>query len=447
MLFQLSQGGFNSFKADSTMNQQHTQRRTFRRQQVRPLLALGLWLGILGSLIPGPIKVAVAEDLLISPDAAPEAASPNEPFLEDLEPLAAPAPLDPAPAPDVYGETAPLPLEPAPYSEAPIAAPESPAPPLPTVVDEPYIDTQDYSVGATEPYAPPETVVVNERGSGCQAVLAAGQAIAASLCGPPPAQQLYAAPPEPTQAPPAWAERWASRGIEPTWQAVSAGPSPSNNAASIRNTLKSFTVAPPPRMSLKPLTGANPLKWVMPNGERMIFPLPVPVDITSVFGWRTHPITGRLRFHSGIDLAAETGTPVLAAFSGKVTLADLLGGYGLLVLLEHNEGQQETRYGHLSEIFVKPGQWVPQGTVIGLVGSTGQSTGPHLHFETLQATPSGMVAVDPQQDLQLALTRLAQALQTARLTAAEISATVATETPESTAQSTVQPTSTPRSDG
>jgi murein DD-endopeptidase MepM/ murein hydrolase activator NlpD len=111
------------------------------------------------------------------------------------------------------------------------------------------------------------------------------------------------------------------------------------------------------------------------------------------------------------------GTPVLAAYSGRVNLAEFLGGYGLSILLEHDQGQQATQYAHLSELFVKPGQWVQQGTVIGLVGSTGLSTGPHLHFELQQVTQNGLVAVDPTQALQIGFAQLVQALQTARLAA------------------------------
>ena len=140
------------------------------------------------------------------------------------------------------------------------------------------------------------------------------------------------------------------------------------------------------------------------NGNiRLVFPLSIPAPITSLFGWRTHPIEGGQRFHSGTDLGAPMGTPVLAAYAGKVALADFLGGYGLAVAVEHNKGTQQTLYGHLSEIFVKPGEWVKQGMVIGRVGSTGLSTGPHLHFEFRQLTAQGWVAMDPGEQLEYAL--------------------------------------------
>lgn len=146
----------------------------------------------------------------------------------------------------------------------------------------------------------------------------------------------------------------------------------------------------------------------------IIFPLAIPAQITSVFGWRVHPISGNMRFHSGTDIGAPMGTPVLAAYAGKVSLADFLGGYGLSVILRHNNDNQETRYAHLSEIFVKPGEWVEQGTVIGKVGSTGNSTGPHLHFEVREQTPQGWVALDPGAQLEYGLAQLVGAFKTAR---------------------------------
>jgi murein DD-endopeptidase MepM/ murein hydrolase activator NlpD len=149
-----------------------------------------------------------------------------------------------------------------------------------------------------------------------------------------------------------------------------------------------------------------------PNG--IIFPLSVPASITSIFGWRNHPVTGETRFHSGTDIGAATGTPVVAAFTGQVEVADFVGGYGLTAVLNHN-GAVQTLYGHMSQLFVQPGQWVQQGTVIGLVGSTGVSTGPHLHFEIRQLTPEGWVATDPGVHLQYALSQLMQSMRTAQV--------------------------------
>jgi murein DD-endopeptidase MepM/ murein hydrolase activator NlpD len=148
----------------------------------------------------------------------------------------------------------------------------------------------------------------------------------------------------------------------------------------------------------------------------LIFPVSIPAAITSAFGWRIHPITGNSRFHSGTDIGAPLGTPVLAALAGKVAIADWLGGYGLAIAVENKNATQQTFYAHLSEIFVKPGQWVEQGEQIGRVGSTGNSTGPHLHFELQQATPDGWVAIDPGIQLEYALAQLLKMLQTAQAT-------------------------------
>ncbi len=172
-----------------------------------------------------------------------------------------------------------------------------------------------------------------------------------------------------------------------------------------------------PPAALKPYFGGNLKLPKMPNlaSLGMMFPLSIPSPITSFFGWRVHPITGDQRVHTGTDIAAPMGTPVLAALTGKVLLADFLGGYGMAVALEHGQGSQQTLYAHLSELFVKPGQVVQKGTVIGRVGSTGNSTGPHLHFEMRQQLPDGSwIAVDAGQQLEVAMTDLTQALKVAQ---------------------------------
>ena len=102
--------------------------------------------------------------------------------------------------------------------------------------------------------------------------------------------------------------------------------------------------------------------------------------LTSRFGMRFDPLGGGHRMHSGIDLAAAEGTPVTAPQDGIVSFSNWSGGYGLLVTVEHASGVQ-TRFGHLSRVTVRPGQQVRKGQVLGLVGSTGRSTGPHLHYE------------------------------------------------------------------
>lgn len=102
--------------------------------------------------------------------------------------------------------------------------------------------------------------------------------------------------------------------------------------------------------------------------------------ITSPFGWRTHPIFGTSRFHSGMDIGVDYGTPICAADSGTVVYADWMGGYGNAVMIDHGGGLV-TLYGHNSSLSVGVGQTVSQGQQIALAGSTGYSTGPHCHFE------------------------------------------------------------------
>ncbi len=102
--------------------------------------------------------------------------------------------------------------------------------------------------------------------------------------------------------------------------------------------------------------------------------------ISSPFGYRRHPVTGEWKLHSGIDLAAPEGTPVMASSSGKVNFAGNKGSYGNVIFIDH-EGGNQTRYAHLSKIAVSTGQMVKGGQIIGYVGSTGRATGPHLHFE------------------------------------------------------------------
>jgi len=102
--------------------------------------------------------------------------------------------------------------------------------------------------------------------------------------------------------------------------------------------------------------------------------------ISSSFGYRKDPFTGRRAFHSGTDFAPGYGARVYASMGGRVTHAGYLGGYGKLVVIKHANGF-ETRYGHLSRILVRKGRNVGQEQQIGKVGNTGRSTGPHLHFE------------------------------------------------------------------
>ena len=104
--------------------------------------------------------------------------------------------------------------------------------------------------------------------------------------------------------------------------------------------------------------------------------------VTSPFGWRIHPISGEWKFHAGVDLGYEYGSYIGAVFDGQVIVAENLGdGYGNQVLLYHPAIDAYTRYAHCSVLHVAPGQMVTSGQVIAQVGSTGYSTGPHLHLE------------------------------------------------------------------
>lgn len=102
--------------------------------------------------------------------------------------------------------------------------------------------------------------------------------------------------------------------------------------------------------------------------------------LTSEYGMRVHPVLGGRRAHKGIDLASPVGTPVYAPADGMVGKAEWFSSYGLYIQVEHG-GDLETRYGHLSRLNVAAGQFVKKGDLIGYVGTTGRSTGPHLHYE------------------------------------------------------------------
>jgi murein DD-endopeptidase MepM/ murein hydrolase activator NlpD len=134
----------------------------------------------------------------------------------------------------------------------------------------------------------------------------------------------------------------------------------------------------------RPQGGAD--QFYNPKGESVVRSfLRTPMDaskVTSRFGMREHPILGYSAMHAGVDFGAPSGTPILAAGAGKVTMAGYNGGYGIFVKLEHTR-EIGTGYAHMSRLGpgIKPGVSVRQGQVIGFVGSTGMSTGPHLHYE------------------------------------------------------------------
>ncbi len=128
---------------------------------------------------------------------------------------------------------------------------------------------------------------------------------------------------------------------------------------------------------------------VGPPGDGLTVPV-ADARLSSGFGMRFHPILGFSRMHQGVDLAAPYGTPIVAAAEGIVRFAGAHGGYGNFVQVQH-DGGLGTGYGHMSAIVVRPGAIVRQGELLGYVGSTGMSTGPHCHFEVYR----NGVAIDP----------------------------------------------------
>ena len=130
------------------------------------------------------------------------------------------------------------------------------------------------------------------------------------------------------------------------------------------------------------VTGTGSFTW----------PVPSCTYITSRFGLRVHPLYGTTKSHTGLDIGASSGSTIVAADGGTVTMAGVNGGYGNCVMIDHGNGYQ-TLYGHLATISVANGSAVSRGQTIGTVGSTGVSTGPHCHFEVFQ----GGGRIDPEQ--------------------------------------------------
>ncbi len=325
-----------------------------------------------------------------------------------------------------------------------------------------YIDPTNYSIGATGGSQTPSQVVLMERSTGCKAVLRSGQGMSSgNLCGAAAVpRSISARQPQPgvvssvsaRQSPLAVPRFISGRSDEnhpvpgsPTWTntsgniATSVAPIPVGSALGNTNGIASEplpafkspialadvgNVILPRSITLPPRSGLLEYQQLLrPNGQSissdintgMLFPLSAPAPVTSIFGWRNSPISGGSSFHAGTDLGAPIGTPVLAAYAGNVVVANYMGGYGLAIVIEHKNPVEQTLYGHLSQIFVQPGQWVEQGTAIGRVGSTGMSTGPHLHFEIRQMTPQGWVATDPGTQIQSAMTQLEQAVRVAQV--------------------------------
>lgn len=148
---------------------------------------------------------------------------------------------------------------------------------------------------------------------------------------------------------------------------------------------------PPSSSGASPVAAASTRSGV---ASRLALLWPSGGIVTSRFGWRIHPIFGSREFHTGMDIATRYGSPVVAALGGVVRFVGWKSGYGRLVVIEHGGGI-ETSYSHLSAALVSPGQGVAPGQVIGRIGSSGWSTGPHLFFEVRR----NGVPVDPARYL------------------------------------------------
>jgi len=147
-------------------------------------------------------------------------------------------------------------------------------------------------------------------------------------------------------------------------------------------------------ISLGLTRNVTPADWLRANSAPSLWPVEGPV--TGSFGERTDPFNGEGAFHSGVDISANYGQPIIAPADGVVTFADFLGGYGKAVVVDHGHGIT-TRYGHLASFAVAVGQYVHRAEIIGYVGLSGRSTGPHLHYEVrINDTP-----VNPHKYLRL----------------------------------------------
>lgn len=330
------------------------------------------------SPVPPPPPAAITVTIPATPTAPTMAESLLKPAIASMPGEAAETEV-----PAAASTPEPVPAE-APATVVPeaIAADES----VPAGYNSVFIDPTDYSLGATQvPAARPggaPDVVFAERSSGCQITVAAGQSSPSAACGAATASASQGA-----------GAASAGQGE------IRVGPI-AVSSQGVR--LGSTTIVSREALNEK----LRPLNVLRRGNEEYVFPLSIPASISSLFGWRMHPVAQSWRFHSGTDLAAPMGTPVLATRAGRVSVSDFLGGYGLTVIMRHDDDKLESRYAHLSQLAVEAGEWVEQGEVIGLVGSTGTSTGPHLHFELRQLTGEGWVAVDPVEVLEYGVANL-----------------------------------------
>src|SRR5271157_4061851 len=152
-------------------------------------------------------------------------------------------------------------------------------------------------------------------------------------------------------------------------------------------------------ISLGMTRNATTADWYRANSAPNLWP--VEGQVTGSFGERIDPFNGEGAFHSGVDISASVGSPVIAPADGVVTFADYLGGYGRAIMVDHGHNIS-TRYGHLSSFAVAAGQYIHRGDTIGYVGLSGRSTGPHLHYEVR----INDVPVNPYKYLRLTVAKL-----------------------------------------
>ncbi len=356
----------------------------FGHSYSRQLAGLGRVFLILGGL-GGGLAVVPA---LATTDIEPPASVSAEALL--------PAPTSPSGVESIPQSSAPVsiqsPVEALPSASvsAPAQTPERTVPnqlpasaPDPTGDNSVFIDPTDYSLGATAAPGASPNLVFAERATGCQITVAGSQT--------PPQSSCQATAPGSTSPPVNSGDGIQVGPVTISSRGVSLGDTTIISRAQLNEKLR-------------------PLNILRRGNQEYVFPLSLPAPITSLFGWRMHPVHQNWRFHAGTDLGSPAGTPVLATRSGKVAVADALGGYGLTVILRHDDGDLESRYAHLSKLAVQAGEWVEQGEVIGLVGSTGTATGPNLHFEIRQLTSQGWVAADAKDILDGGIADLLQVI-------------------------------------
>ncbi|NEQ46349.1 MAG: peptidoglycan DD-metalloendopeptidase family protein [Leptolyngbya sp. SIOISBB] len=389
--------------SDGAANMQPEQFSSELRAHLSPFMPKKpfFWLSSVGAisvtLALGSLPAQAEVELQIDAPTSVDSIMPADPVETSAESLLKPQ-LNAAPSPEstppfatpVFESAAPA--ESSPLPSAPVA---DSVPPVnaESLVGGSLIDTTDYSLGATTaPDAP--SLVFSDRSTGCQFSLQQGQSAPAQSCRNGGALangqdgSSYAT----------YGSATDDEGAQFSVGPVSVG----GNGVTIGNT----TVISREYFNDK----LRSLNLMRRGNQDFVFPLAIPSPITSLFGWRVHPIFGDRRFHTGTDLGAPEGTPVVATQDGEVHIADYLGGYGLTVILRHAEGSLETRYAHLSRILVRPGEAVQQGEVVGLVGNTGNSTGPHLHFELRELTAQGWIVLNPNELISYAMNNLAEAL-------------------------------------